>query len=199
MPTFLKKHFIIHIVCLVTIIMSSKIAAHGLTMTTAEIVLRHNNHVSITVRTALSSLFHEMKWAGKPSSLLHLTSDEKSLRQFRNELAKLFSEKMPVSFNNIAMESPNLRIAKLPQLKHQLQTEIANGILTSSTDHVPHDRQNYLVVNIDGFMPQKIETAELNIIFPAELGDVMVSYSKPQVQTLSGKGKSHSYRQVLSK
>ncbi len=198
MPILLKKYFIVSIVFLVTIIMSGNIFAHGLTMTTAEIILRHNSHVTITVRTALTALFNDMQWRGKPATLLHLTSDDKALAQFRTELAKLFSEKMPVSFNNILMESANLRIAKLPQLKRQLQTEIANGILVKTMGHEEHDRKNYLVVNIDGFMQENVKNAEINIVFPAELADVMVSYSKPQVQTLSGKGKKHNYRQVLN-
>lgn len=178
--------------------MSGKITAHGLTMTTAEIVLRHNSHITITVRTSLASLFQRMQWPEKPVSLLHLTSDDKALAQFRNELAKLFSENMPVSFNNISMESANLRIAKLPQLKHQLQTEIANVIMAKTMGHDDHDRQNYLVINIDGFMPKSVKKAEINIVFPAALADVMVSYSKPQVQTLSGKDKAHTYQQTLN-
>jgi len=189
---------------------SGNVLSHGLTMTTAQVTQRHNNHITIRVETELTELFKKMTWQKKPASLLHLANgSDVVLSGFRLELARLFSEKMLISFAGKAIESANLRLASADKIKQQLLLEVANNVLNkvalkNSLSHSHNDhgnsnngRQNYLVVKVDGFIPTEINQQAIEILFPTELGNIMVSYNKPQVQTLTVGKQSSRYLQKI--
>lgn len=185
---------------IVLLFLSANVFSHGLNMTSAEIHLRHDNHITITLRTKLGELFNHINWAEKPASLVHMASaDDKTLTAFSDQLKHLFIQQMPISFSGQALESRHLRLPSADQLKKQLHTEVANNILLRIPAHQKADntQENQLVVYVDGFIPQHNEQPLIEIIFPKALGDITVSYSKPQLQTLSaGQGITH-YAQKL--
>ena len=191
---------------LATLLLTSPVMAHGLSMTTAEIALRQNRHISVTVRTSLSDLFASMQWSDKPASLLHLAgADQQSLSLFRKQIHTLFTTDMPVFLGEYPLESQQARVPGLKKIRQLLQTEIATKVLKGENGHShdegEQDRQNYLVIYVDGFIPKqdnKTALPELQVQFPSQLGDIMVSYVQPKVQTLI-KGKKHTfYRQQLN-
>ena len=184
----------------------TKSYAHGLTMTTAEIALRHDKHISMTLRTSLNGLFSRMQWQEKPVSLLHLANgNERVLSVFRQQLNKLFTTQMPVYSGQYSLDSQQARLPNIKHLRQQLQTEIATLVLngnnkqsnlTHQHENGEQDRKNYLVVYIDGFLINN-KQKELQVQFPVELGDILVSYIQPKVQTLTRGEKQTFYRQQL--
>ena len=167
---------------------SGQLYSHGLTMTTAELTLRNSNHLTVTVRTSLSGLFNRMQWQNKPLSLVHLMAeDNNALMDFSAQLKVLFLQDMPIRFTDYALISPNLRLPKLAKLRQQIEREIANSLLPDVVGQ-EHDRSNYLVIYLDGFIPKQaladdIESS-VQVVFPGALADIMVSFNRPLVQTL---------------
>ena len=178
---------------------STLLHAHGLSMSTAQVTLRQNNHISIRIQTSLKELLAQLQWQGKPTSIMALaTLSEKSVQPLSGALKALFSN-MPVKIGAQSMASSQARLPSDKKLLAQLQTLVARAILKNKQhSHVDaHDRDNYLLVLIDGFIPTGQDSRELNIAFPKELGTIMVSYSKPSVQTLKVGKHATGYRQAL--
>ena len=67
-----------NIVLLLNLIMvlsfSQQVTAHGLNMSTAQVTLRQNNHISIRVHTSLKDLVAQLNWQGKPQSFTELAT-----------------------------------------------------------------------------------------------------------------------------
>ena len=178
---------------------SSVVYAHGLSMSTAQVTLRQNNHISIRIQTSLKALLAQLPWQGKPASVMALaTVNEKNIRPLSNALKELFGN-MPVKIGNQSIASSQARLPSDQKLLAQVQTLVAQAILKNKQHEQvdKHDRDNYLQVFIDGFIPSGQHSRELNIAFPKELGTIMVSYSKPSVQTLKAGKHAIGYRQTL--
>lgn len=168
-------------------------------MTTAELTLRNDNHLTVTVRTSLSELFKRMQWQNKPLSLVHMmAADGKSLASFRAQLSLVFMRDMPITFLEQALISPNLRLPTLTALRRQIEVEIANGLLPS-IEGEGHDRSNYLVVFVDGFIPKKALSKDLassvEVAFSPVLSDIMISFNRPLIQTLPAAKNARLYQQ----
>ncbi len=178
---------------------SSVVYAHGLSMSTAQVTLRQNNHISIRIQTSLKALLSQLQWQGKPASVMALAAvNEKSIQPLSAALQDLFAN-MPVTIGAQSMASSQARLPSEKTLLTQVQTLVAQAILNKQQHkHVDaHGRENYLQVEIDGFIPNGERSEELNIAFPKELGTIMVSYSKPSVQTLKAGKHATGYRQAL--
>lgn len=168
-------------------------------MTTAELTLRNNNHLTVTVRTSLVELFDRMQWQDKPLSLVHMMAkDGKALAIFRKQLSLLFMRDMPIRFSDQALISPNLRLPKLMALRRQIEVEIANSLLPR-VEGADHDRSNYLVVIVDGFIPKQALSSDfpssVEVVFSPVLADIMVSFNRPLVQTLPATKSARFYQQ----
>lgn len=194
---------------LLTILLSPvfKANAHGLKMTTAEITLRHEKHLSITIKTSLDTLFEQMRWPGKPASLLHLAaSDKKKMYQFRLALIKLF-QPLPIQAGKHTLQSRQLRVPSVSELQRLIQAYVAEQALQKKIKNKPHnhnDRAYYLKVQVSGFISPRGKPLSANgvmpalqVVFPAVLGDILVNYTKPQTQTIRPSANAVYYRQVL--
>jgi len=174
---------------------NSLVHAHGLSMSTAQVTLRQNNHISIRIQTSLKELLAQLQWQGKPTSIMALAAlNEKSVQSLSHALKNLFMN-MPVKVGSQTMASSQARLPSDKKLLAQLQALVAQVILKNKQHG--HDRDNYFNVEIDGFIPSGQHSRELNIAFPKELGTIMVSYSKPTVQTLKAGKVATGYRQAL--
>ena len=186
--------------CLLLALMFSGPAfSHGLTMTTAELTLRNNNHLTMAIRTSIPPLFKQMEWPEKPASLVHLMAEDgKDLALFRAQLATLFLQEMPVTFAGYKLISPNLRLPKLSKLRQQIEREISLALLPPMEGD-EHDRSNYLVAYLDGFIPKKAlsstKQSHVEVVFPEALADIMVSFNRPLVQTLPATNKKRVYQE----
>ena len=195
-----RKSILISIVLAVLSI--NTVLSHGLSMTTASVTLRQKNHISIRIQTSLPDLASRMEWPGKPKSLMHLSSaDEKQMVLFRKALVKLFTKGMPITIGNKPMQSQMARPPTVKRLRKMLQSIVAEQIMTAkqpvNPGHGPHERADYIEIFVDGFVAKKVDSRDLHIPFPTELGPITVSYSKPQMQTLPAGEKTTGYRQVL--
>ena len=180
---------------------SSQLFSHGLTMTTAELTLRNNNHLTLAIRTSLPALFNRMQWQNKPVSLIHLMAEDGvALTAFRSQLNLLFLKNMPITFADYALISPNLRLPSQAVLRRQIETDIANSLLPSNEER-DHDRSNYLLVYVDGFIPKKAlstgDASRVEVLFPDELADIMVSFNRPLVQTLPASQGRRLYQETF--
>lgn len=195
-----KKSIVIGII--LTVLSIGTVLSHGLSMTTANITLRQKNHISIRIQTSLPDLASRMNWPGKPKSLMHLSSaDEKQIKAFRQALMKLFTQGMPITIGNKPMQSQMARLPPVKRLRKMLQAIVADQIMRvkkpAHSGHGDHEREDFIVINVDGFVAKNVDSRDLYIPFPTELGPITVSYSKPQMQTLSAGQKTTGYRQVL--
>lgn len=177
---------------------SASALPHGLELTTAKVTLRGDKHISIRIETDLVKLSGRIDWPGKPKSLMHMaTLPPQEVAKFRVALQRLFTKGMPVNIGDKPMQSQQARLPDSKRLTKQLQTAVAESLMPKEHSHNFDTRHNYLTVYIDGFIDQTAKSKALNIDFPAALGAITVTYSKPQVQTLKGGEKSTAYRQLL--
>lgn len=166
--------------------------AHGLHMSTAEIVARHSQHLTIRIHTSLPVLFSHMEYTGKPPSLIHLANgSDQQLAEFRQQLLVLFQEKMWISVGQKPLKSVKVRTYRTQVLKQKMQDLLAEAVLGQAGGHEDEQYES-LRVDMDGFIDTAAENQQLQIHFPEQLGEIMVTYSKPQTQTLQpGQGKDY--------
>ncbi|QSX38256.1 hypothetical protein [Shewanella sedimentimangrovi] len=187
----MKKTTLLLILCCGLISMTDA-RAHGLNMTSANITLRQHNHLSLTLATSLTELFHQLEWQGKPPSIAHLVADEAKLAEFHRQLVQVFAEQLTISIDGQSLASRQTRAPSQAQLKQRLEEEIAEALLppspkTQEHTHGPAEHEDYqtLVISIDGFMPRAAKAEMLDVHFPPALGPVLTNYSEPRSQTLT--------------
>ena len=179
---------------------TGKANAHGLNMSTAQVTLRQNNHISIRVHTSLKEVLAQLSWQGKPKSFTQLaTATENNLKPMSLALHTLFTKNMPVSFGEKEMNSKKARLPSPKQLQVKLQKALAEKVMQKRQGQHQDEfhRSNDLVIEIDGFIPKGVTNSQIQISFPKELGAIMVSYNKPQVQTLKAGKSATRYHQAL--
>lgn len=180
--------------------LSGQVTAHGLNMSTAQVTLRQNNHINIRVHTSLKDLLAQLNWQGKPQSFTELaTITQAKLKPMSVALHTLFTKNMPVSIGDKEMDSKKARLPSVRQLQSTLQKALAQQVMQKhqKKQQGNHHNRNDLIIEIDGFISKDTKGSQINIDFPEELGTIMVSYIKPQVQTLkAGKSATH-YQQTL--
>lgn len=184
----------------ITLGFSGFASAHGLNMSTAQVTLRQNNHISIRVHTSLKEILAQLNWKGKPKSFTELaTSTEDKLKPMGLALRALFTDKMPITVGDTKMESKKARLPNARQLQSKLQKVLAQKVMQKrqGKQQNDHHSSNDLIIEIDGFVPKGADSSQLNIHFPKELGAIMVSYNKPQVQTLKAGKSATRYQQAL--
>jgi len=188
---------------LVTLLMwSGTLFAHGLHMSTAQIVQRQENYLYITINTSLSEIFNHMDYQEKPVSLVHMANGPaEQVSQFRQALLDLFREQFKLTVAGKPLESVNVKTVPTNKLRYLLQEEVAERIINSNVKHSNHylGRENYLRIEVDGFISGDIEQRFLHANFPKELGQILVSYTKPSMQTISPDETGSQYIQVLLK
>lgn len=194
------KNIVLLLNLIMVLSLSQHVTAHGLNMSTAQVTLRQNNHISIRVHTSLKDLVAQLNWQGKPQSFTELaTISQAKLKPMSVALHALFTKKMPVKIGDKEMDSKKARLPSPQQLQSKLQKALAQQVMQKHQDkhHNDHQSNNDLVIEIDGFIAKNAKGSKIDIGFPKELGSIMVSYNKPQVQTLkAGKNATH-YHQAL--
>ncbi|MCF6435790.1 hypothetical protein [Pseudoalteromonas sp. MMG022] len=182
---------------------ASPLLAHGLQMTTAQVVQRQDSYLFITIHTSVAKLYQQMSYQDKPASMMHLANgSEQQLGQFREALFELFRNNMNMSVAQQPLHSVKIRIATSAELKKLLHSALAEQVLSSQHHEQSHhaERKNYLRVEVDGFIAASHDTSRvLSASFPKELGQVLVSYTKPQIQTLTPSANGSQYIQALWK
>ncbi|CAM4155757.1 hypothetical protein [Pseudoalteromonas byunsanensis] len=182
---------------------TGSLLAHGLQMSTAQVVQRQDNYLFITMHTPVAKLYQHMNYKGKPASLMHLANgSDQQLGQFRQALLELFRNNMNLSVAQQALQSVKVRVAPKEELKKLLQAELAEQILNAQHHEQSHDAEpkNFFRIEVDGFIAAGNDTPRvLSASFPKELGQVLVSYTKPQIQTLTPTEQGSQYIQALWK
>ncbi len=174
--------------------------AHGLHMTTIEVTQRQGDHLSLTIHTALTTLFNRMQYNGKPRSVIYLANgSDDEIAQFRQQIITLMRKEMQLTVMEQPLQSVQVRIVPSERLREMLLHDVARHILQADVahEHNGNPRGNYLRIDIDGFIPRGEGAKVLEAHFPKELGAVLVSYSKPQLQTVDPGEQGSHYVQPL--
>lgn len=159
--------------------------AHGLDLSSAQVTLRWDNHISIKIQTPIAAMFNQLDWESKPDSLQELLSiGDAQVDDFAAAIRLFFEEQMPATVGGKPLESRRVVLGKSSELRKQLQAVLANTILNSHLGDAEHDRDNYLQVVVEAFVPRDSGSRDLAIHFPKELGEIVVTYVKPLQQTL---------------
>lgn len=177
------------------------LAAHGLNMTSVEVVQRQSNHLTLTLQTPLSPLFSRMEYPDKPPTLMHLAGGtEETLASFRQRLLALMQEQTRLLVAQQPLESVRIYIPPIEELRALIQDQVSEQVLNhsqSGSDSETSRHHNTLRLALDGFIPDGPGPRTLEASFPKELGPILISYSRPQVQTLSPDDQGSRYRQLL--
>ena len=168
--------------------------------TTADVIQRHDNQIYVTVRTSLSDLFAQLQYPQKPTSMLALaSSDMTHAHRFREAVLALFKRQFHISINADRIDHLSMRMASSQTLREMFKQEVAEQVLQGHADHASasNDRANFLRMDIDALIPSAKAQRQLNIQFPAELGTISVSYSKPKNQIVKRGPTATRYSQRL--
>ncbi len=193
----------LHTVLLVaSLLWTGVLSAHGLQMTTAHVVQRQDNYLYITIETSVTELFNHMAYQGKPASLVHLANgSDVQLEGFRQALLGLFHQQLSLSVADRPLQSVQVRTLSVKQLRQLLQGVVAESVLNATVKQSAHhsERENYLRIEVDGFIAAETTERVLQANFPKALGEMMVSYTRPAIQTIAPTEQGSHYVQPLQK
>ena len=175
-------------------------AAHGLHMTTVAVTQRQGDHLSFTIHTSLTDLFNRMTYRGKPGSVIYLANgSDDEIKQFHRQILALMQKELNITVAQRPLQSVQVRTVPAKALRELLLRDVAEHVLQAGVPADPNGnpRSNYLRIDIDGFIPKGEGAPVLEANFPKELGPVLVSYTKPQMQTLAPGAQGSHYIQPL--
>ena len=174
--------------------------SHGLATSTAEVTLRFDNHITISIETALPPLLEQLTWDEKPNTLNdYIALDDKKISHLSKRLKTLFDIETPVFIGANPLDSKRVTIPNASRLKTIIQSELSSSILNKQFGQAQNsDRSHYLRITIEGFIPKQSKTEELDIVFPKVLGPIIVSYVKPIQSTLSPSEDGTHYRVLMN-
>lgn len=162
-------------------------AAHNMKLTTAQVTLRSETHVSIRIETNMTKLTGRIDWPGKPRTILELAgADDDQILALRAAIIDTFDAKMPIEVGGRRLQSQQVRIANVEEFKTALQSVIAHQIIPDTAGHrdAHSDDHSDLIIQIDGFIDASAENRNIQIDFPAALGPMSISYFRPRTKTL---------------
>jgi len=175
-------------------------AAHNLKLTTAQVVLRSETHVSIRIETNMTDLTGRIDWPGKPETILELAAaGDDQIRALRTALVETFSTGMPVEVGGQNLQSQRVRIARVDELRDVLRSVVAHQIIPQMDQQrdAHQARHNDLVIHIDGFIAPSAKNRQIQIDFPGVLGPMTVSYVQPKTKTLKAGDDATRYIELL--
>jgi len=187
------------------------VGAHGLKINTAQVNIRNDNHMIVRIRYDLMHFLHQLNQE-KPLPLAFLAnmSDQQLEQQFER-IKAAFRDNLSIRLNNKPLQSMQFRFNSLPRFRAKIREQFMqqtrqqamqkngqNKQQKKSQTHSHDDQQQtFHMVNVDGFLPANHSNGNLAIDFPLELGEIMVTYSKPVSQTLKADANTIRYRQVI--
>ncbi len=200
----IQERFSITVCLLMSFLSVPEVLSHGLDMTTAQVTLRQNNHITIKINTSLKALLERLEWQGKPANYIQLARlDVASLTALQVSLRALFESQMQVEIGGSNMISKQVRLPKEAELLSLIKQNVSAFILQQSANNqdsakeIKGGRSRYLSIIMDGFIDTSAQNKMLHINFPKVLGGIMVSYSKPSVQSFKNNNKQTNYYQLL--
>ena len=177
-------------------------SAHGLTMSTASVMIRNKTHVIVRLQYDPVLLLHQIT-SGKnpppPLPLLANMPDELFEKQY-HAIQSIFTQKLSLRFAGKPVHSVRLRFPTVPQFRKQIRARFMHEVIQAQSKgkQEPHnDRQYYQTIEADGFLPDSPTKGALEIHFPRELGQILVTFSQPQSQTLTPDDTGVLYRHFV--
>jgi len=153
--------------------------AHGLQTSTASIVQRHENHLSLSLNYNPLTVLHALEGHADLAALANM--DDAGFQRKYLLLKTLFQSKLAIRVGGVPMESPHFRFSSDAAFKEVLRDAFMERMIPDT--HHDHAHPPMLSVKLDGFIP-KNATTPLQAVFPKEIGEVTVSFSKPLTKTL---------------
>lgn len=195
-----RSHLIKTVLLCLMVFGTQTSSAHGLHMTTVSVTQRQGDHLSFTIHTSLTDLFNRMEYKGKPGSVIYLANgSDEEIVQFRRQILTLLQQKMQLAVTQQPLQSVEVRTVESKALRELLLRDVAEHVLQAgvATDPNGNPRSDYLRIDIDGFIPKGEGAQVLEVSFPKELGQILISYSKPQMQTINPGEQGSHYVQPL--
>lgn len=196
-----KSYFLLFTMLLGSV---SLVGAHGLTISTANVTLRNQIHLTVRVQydplLLLRQTYAQSQKTLPPLPLLANMADEEFEKHY-DVIKSLFQEKLAVWIDGKSMESPHFRFPATQLFRMQVREQFMKQVIDSQriTAHpLPdHDRHYYQTIELDGFLPRTISQGTLDIRFPQELGTIQVTFSQPIIQTLTPEQEEIRYLQPI--
>jgi hypothetical protein len=178
---------------------STFLNAHGLSMSTAHVQVRNHTHLSMRVEYDPFKLIAKMKGAKAPSLAELASMPRETLNKLYGELKLTLSQDIKIHFGSKMVSLLNFRFLSNDDFAKEVRQKFMKVTMNQSNKHHSHAdvREHFINMSVDGFLPKKQKEGTLGIDFPTQLGDVMVTFSKPQTQTIKAEKKVSRYTQHI--
>lgn len=171
------------------------IYSHGLNIFTAYVTLRNTNHISLTLHFDLIELIENIyKRDNKKFDLIKLANSSK--KEFEKEYKKvkeLFEKELTIKFNKTPIDSPYFKFFTIDEFKKGIRDKFMSTIIDKQTHSHSHNHY-FKKIRVDGFMPKNQTKGDLNIHFPKEIEEVMVTFAKPRTQTIKADNNGSNFK-----
>jgi len=180
-----KKLFLL----IVLSINTTLVCAHGLSMTTASVMIRNQNHLLVRVQYDPVHFFNRYEINKKQSQQKKLSitalanMNQEQLKYQYDRLKTIINNKLTIKVDNQKLQSLHFRFPKLATFKSQIREQFMQQVMSQGNSH-DDLRRYYQILDIDSFLPKNSNNASLMIDFPSELGEIMVTFSEPKTQVL---------------
>lgn len=157
------------------------LAGHGLQISTATIVQRYGSHLSLTLHYNPLKLLQAENNMPRMAVLSNM-SEEAYAKEYAT-IQQFFQKHLDIKIGERALFSPHFRFNPPEKFKKALRGAFMEAMTLQQSGH-GHSHPPMLYVKLDGFLPKDANSSRLLVHFPKEIGEVMVSFSRPVIQTL---------------
>jgi hypothetical protein len=167
-------------IILTKLVFTSFSQANHLHLAKVKMVQRNDNYIYVTINTPFQQLFNKLEYANKPNTLLQFANGSfNDMRLFRLALLDLFHEQLTVEVASKPLQYIKVKTLSEAQIKRVAKASVAKlHPNDKSPDRHKNSNNLYLRINIDGYTNLKIQPEQVETIFPKELGEVELSFSK---------------------
>ena len=181
-------------------------SAHGLTITTASVIIRNQTHLILRLQYDPLRLLERISIARDqpPPHLGELANLSDDL--FENQYGRIQSflaTHLSIQLDGIPIHSLRFRFPTSQYFRKTIREQFMAQVIDSHSSTSVHDHQDdrryYQVMEVDGFLPEDGGRGDLSINFPPELGQIMVTYSEPKTQTLTPSQSGSFYHHEINR
>jgi len=174
------RHLLIFVIGVVSLF------GHGLEISSASIVQRSVNHLSLSLYYNPLKLLQADGNIAKMAMLSNMK--EKEYEKEYTKFQDFFKKHLFIKIGDQDMLSPHFRFSHEDEFKKALQDSFMEMMAQKSQKDENSSGHHYhppsLYVKLDGFIPKDAKDKSLTVHFPKEIGEVAVSFSRPIMQTL---------------
>lgn len=150
---------------------------HGIEITTAHLALRNGNHVTLRVAYDPAAAMENLGYALPALAAL----GDAKFNQAYGQLKERFRTGVGIRAEGRPVESLFFRFPSSDAFRQLLRESFMERTMAGGG----HVHPRFSAMDADGFLPPGTKTPEsLELFLPPELGEVMVTFSQPQIRTV---------------